>query len=105
MFLICLCNIYFCASSRRRRFEATAVARTIVSHTETMYAGCCMQFLRYNYADASVVVFRKYKAQLVVQSHTVSNFDAHVRVALREDAVGGEEAAIAACRACRAAVN
>eukprot|EP00965_Chrysotila_dentata_P104265 3443306-Pleurochrysis_carterae.AAC.1 len=38
------------------------------------------------------------------QSNTVGSFDAHVRVALR-DAVGRDEAAIAACRACRAAVN
>eukprot|EP00965_Chrysotila_dentata_P121312 4011093-Pleurochrysis_carterae.AAC.1 len=38
------------------------------------------------------------------QSHTVSNFAAHARVALR-CAVGREEYAIAACRACRAAVN
>eukprot|EP00965_Chrysotila_dentata_P043370 1442052-Pleurochrysis_carterae.AAC.1 len=38
------------------------------------------------------------------QSHTINNFYAHVRVALR-DAVGGKEAATAVCRACRAAVN
>eukprot|EP00965_Chrysotila_dentata_P093517 3089532-Pleurochrysis_carterae.AAC.1 len=39
------------------------------------------------------------------QSDAVGNFDAHhVRVALRY-AVGRKEAAIAACRACRATVN
>eukprot|EP00965_Chrysotila_dentata_P122583 4051391-Pleurochrysis_carterae.AAC.1 len=38
------------------------------------------------------------------QSFTVNSFDAHVGVVLR-DAVGGKEAAIGACRPCRATVN
>eukprot|EP00965_Chrysotila_dentata_P204316 6182261-Pleurochrysis_carterae.AAC.1 len=38
------------------------------------------------------------------QSHAVGNFDAHVRPALR-DAVGGEEAAIAACCASGSIIN
>eukprot|EP00965_Chrysotila_dentata_P186378 6153800-Pleurochrysis_carterae.AAC.3 len=38
------------------------------------------------------------------QSHTMNNFDKNVNSALR-DAVGGKEAAIGACRACRAAIN
>eukprot|EP00965_Chrysotila_dentata_P204064 6182112-Pleurochrysis_carterae.AAC.1 len=64
--------------------------------------------------DRVILAGHRNKAQFVVendgadafdgQSDTTGSLDAHVGVALRY-AVGGKEAAIAACRACRAAVN